>query len=106
MSANEIPNDHPFDAQTATELLNHLCVLICLRRALDQSGIAAMVNMDSADLVQLALPGAFASAHTVELSDVLTGVIEESGAPASLFGCLLGRAALAICEYRAAHTGA
>ena len=75
-------------------------------RVFDESGIAAMVEMDPGDLVRLAAPGVFGPDPDIELSGVLAGMVEETGASESLFGYLLGLGAMGICKGQAERAGA
>jgi hypothetical protein len=79
--------------------------LVGLHRVFDQSGIAEMVEMDPGDLVRLAAPGVYGPDPDIEIPGVLAGTVGRTGAPASLFGHLLGLAAVGICEGRAQTAG-
>ncbi len=105
MSANHVTDSQRFEAQTTAAVLDLWWGLVGLYRAFDQSGIAAMVEMDPGDLVRLAAPAVYGRDPDIEISGVLAGMAEESGVPASMFGPVLGFAAAAICKGRAEAAG-
>lgn len=106
MSANQLSASHRFEAQTMAQLFELWWGLLSLYRVFDESGIAAMVEMDPGDLVRLAAPGVFGPDPDIELSGVLAGMVEETGASESLFGYLLGLGAMGICKGQAERAGA
>jgi hypothetical protein len=105
MPANQATDGQRFVAQTMAELPDLGWGLMGLYRVFEQSGIAELVEMKPGDLVRLAAPAVYGPDPDIELSGVVAGMVERTGAPAPLFGHLLGLAAVSICKSRAQSAG-